>query len=314
MFVSTMDIEKHLDSADSQDSRLKILSADLESFKRNYSGKHLNGESTSQDIADIAAVVQTIKAVSAACSASETDEPDKKKVKLNCITECDIANGETDRDKTQNGIGISPSDEEHSQKLDLKPDTDEIETADTGTKEHISERSNITEELPSPISQNTSHDGGCDNNGDAENPRFKNELSPVKGDVHQDGDLNETVKRPVDDYLTPVKSQPCSSDEPRKSPFLIVDKMRNSLKGIVEKAKSSPDHKKLSISRDEKEDRTPDSIDSSETTVNTKHSPEMDRSVEDGKNLLKLYVSGYPTMPKFYPPATFFKAFLGDFN
>ena len=309
-----MDIEERLDSSDSQDSRLKTLTSDLKSFKRHYSVKPLNGESQT-DIADIASVVQTIKAVSAAyqgaglgdcktnmkndcvevaanigkslnkLNTTEIDEPDSKRVRLSSETIKNETDIDTDVDKTHNGIHAS---QKHLQQHNHNPGSEHNKTHILNSEDCSKSISNSAEETESLRLQSDSSESNCCSIEKAEKLRLKNELSPEKCDPYQDSDLNEKVRKPEEDYVTPVKTQKCSSDVPRKSPFLIGDKIRQSLKGIVEKVKSSPDHKRLSLYQDEKEEKTLESIHRLGTTELTKNSQEGDKSINHGMKLLNM--------------------------
>lgn len=259
-----MEVEDVLDSESSQDSRLKSVSVEINSFKRHFPVKPLNGESSNKDFADIMSVVNTIKAVSSAYQGTDkgdtqilnidtTNKKDKVCSKLNGSDQnyCSSAEGEPESkrlklfcDNTNRENDFKTIDKDSDKAPDESDSSDPHENG-TSSKEALGIHSSNDNTLE------TSYNG----EGELE-LKLEIETTPEKSDTDEQEDLSYKVKKTVEDFSTPVKNDLCSEEEARRSPFLIGDKMRNSLKGIVEKVKSSPDHKRnLGSCLDDKEDR-----------------------------------------------------------
>lgn len=263
-----MEVEDVLESNESsQDSRLKSVSVEINSFKRHFPVKPLNGENSNKDFADIMSMVNTIKAVSSAYQGTDkgdhqilhTDttnihQRDSLCKKLNGGDQNNTAVGEPEskRAKLHCDRTYRENDFQTIDKSDKTPDESgssdphENGTSSKGTLELHTERM--------PDNGNTL-ETSCSGEGELE-LRLEIETTPEKSDTDEQDNLNYKVKKTAEDYSTPIKNDLCSEEEARRSPFLIGDKIRNSLKGIVEKVKSSPDHKRnLGSCLDDKEDR-----------------------------------------------------------
>ena len=287
-----MEIEEALEHPDisSQDSPMKTFTSELNTLKRHFpTVKSVNGESPGVNNADIATVVNTIKAVSAACQAkdleehkinSETDAISERLTDTSSVEESNEENKVNGNEQTSEHEGepenkrIKVSIENTGNDIQHKADEKESkEFPDSGNNSFPDSNDNLSIEPEisdnDPVSErmvgscSIGNSNACPNKedcdcGEESELRLRIEASPEKEDENQSSDL-ENRKKP-ENCFTPIKNHQCLSEEARKSPFLIGDKIRNSLKGIVEKVKSSPDHKRNSCSpyTDYKDDKLQD--------------------------------------------------------
>ena len=270
-----METEKAPEQPDisSQDSPMKTFTTELNTLKRHFpTVKSVNGESPSSNNADIAAVVNTIKAVTAACQGRDLEEH-KTHSENDAINDSLTGTSSVDESTEENKLNGN----EQISKDENEPENKRVKLCDEENTNNDSEPKADENELKkihndrnksSPENDKNSNNehksvekvGACSskedcNCGEESELKLQIEASPEKGDENHYSDL-EKLRKP-ENCFTPIKNHQCSSDEARKSPFLIGDKIRNSLKGIVEKVKSSPDHKRnlCCLYPDDKDDK-----------------------------------------------------------
>ena len=279
--METEEVLEHPDIS-SQDSPMKTYTSELNTLKRHFpTVKSVNGESPVVNNTDFASVVNTIKAVSAACQ-----EKDREELKIN--SEADAAGEKPAGTSTvsekheENKVNGSEQTEEiepenkrlkvsiDSNDIDTKAQVDEdlkgisdIEKSSLGSNDKNSLELEVNliskpdiegEEEPCSVGKSDvcsmKEDCNC---GEETELSLRIEPSPVKEVENHSSDLENRNK--PENCFTPVKNHQCLSEEARKSPFLIDDKIRNSLKGIVEKIKFSPDRKR---NLNDNKDKLPD--------------------------------------------------------
>lgn len=255
-----MELEEALEQPDdcSQDSPMKVLKTELNSLKRHFpTVKSINGECPSNAVAS---VVNTIKAVSAACQAKAVDQHMRNIINDSSCGCQDVSESPDEDDitsklygdkqiskvKSEPEIKRAKLSNEDCENKKSRIETDKIQ--ENGSTESIKDKNNTVLVTDSKTFEENefktcSSEQDC-NCGEETEFKLQIEATPEKCDDIQDSELDDKHRKPLEDYHTPIKNHQCPSEEARTSPFFIRDQMRNSLKGIVEKVKSSPDHRR----------------------------------------------------------------------